>query len=63
MPIIIAHILEGRDEEKIALLARKLTEATVEALGAPPDTVRVLIQEMPRTHYAIAGEPVSRSRS
>lgn len=55
MPIIIAHILEGRRTEQIALLAKKLTEAAVEALDAPPDTVRVLVQELPKTHYAIAG--------
>lgn len=56
MPIIQVNLMEGRtDEQKEALIAA-LTEATVQSLGAPRDSVRVLLNEMPKTHWGIGGK-------
>jgi 4-oxalocrotonate tautomerase len=56
MPIIQVNLMEGRsDEQKEALIAA-LTDATVQSLGAPRDSVRVLLNEMPKTHWGIGGK-------
>lgn len=36
----------------------KVTGALVEALGSPREAVRVLIQEVPKTHWGIGGQTV-----
>ena len=56
MPIIQVNLMEGRsDEQKEALIAA-LTDATVQSLGAPRDSVRVLLNEMPKSHWGIGGK-------
>ncbi|MFD1243764.1 2-hydroxymuconate tautomerase [Paralysiella testudinis] len=55
MPIIQVHMMEGRsDAQKEALIA-EITAAVVHALGAPKESVRVLIDEMPKQHFGIGG--------
>jgi 4-oxalocrotonate tautomerase len=56
MPLIVARILEGRPPEKIETLIAALTEATHQALGAPKDSVRVIVEEVPKTHWGIGGQ-------
>jgi 4-oxalocrotonate tautomerase len=56
MPLIVVRILEGRPPDKIAALIAELTEATHHALGAPKDSVRVIVEEVPKTHWGIGGQ-------
>jgi len=56
MPIIVAHILEGRDAETKARLIRDITETVVKTLGAPAESVRVIISEMAKDEYGIGGK-------
>lgn len=56
MPIIQAFLLEGRSEEKKAAFIAAVTDAAVTSLGAPIESVRVIISEMPATDYGIAGK-------
>ena len=56
MPLIVARILEGRPPEKIEALIAALTEATHQALGAPKGSVRVIVEEVPKTHWGIGGQ-------
>lgn len=55
MPFAQLHILEGRTEAQKAALIEKVTQAIVEALDAPQQTVRVLIQDVPKENWGIAG--------
>lgn len=55
MPIISVIIAEGRTVEKKRKLIRALTDAAIEAFECPPETVRVVLNETPLDHYAIAG--------
>ena len=57
MPIIDITILEGRTDEQKSALITEVTDATVRALGAPPQTVRVMIREIQHSHFAVAGVP------
>ncbi|AGK53623.1 4-oxalocrotonate tautomerase [Bacillus sp. 1NLA3E] len=59
MPIIQINIMEGRPPEKIKALIENITDTVVETLDAPKQSVRVLVTEMPKTHWGIAGVPVS----
>ena len=63
MPIIQINILEGRTLNQKKKLVEKLTHAVVESLGAPRETVRVMINEMSADHYAISGELISERRN
>ncbi|NVZ65422.1 2-hydroxymuconate tautomerase family protein [Pseudomonas gingeri] len=56
MPIMQVFLIEGRDEEQKAHLIAALTEAAVESIQAPRESVRVIITEMPRTDFGIAGK-------
>ncbi|MDQ1003512.1 4-oxalocrotonate tautomerase [Neobacillus niacini] len=59
MPIIQVNILEGRPPEKIKALIENITDTVVETLDAPKQSVRVLVNEMPKSHWGIAGVPAS----
>lgn len=53
--MIEIHLLEGRsDEQKKALLAA-VHRAVEESIGASPESIRVWIQEFPRTEFMAAG--------
>jgi 4-oxalocrotonate tautomerase family enzyme len=56
MPTIQAHIMEGHADSQKAGLIEVLTDAVVEALDAPIDSVCVLLNEIPRAHFGIAGK-------
>ena len=56
MPIMVVHMMEGRSEEQKAALVKALTDAAVESIGAPIESVRVMIQELPKENFGIAGE-------
>ena len=56
MPFAQIHIIEGRTEEQKRAIIEKVTAALVEAVGAPVDTVRVLISEVPKTQWGIGGK-------
>lgn len=55
MPIVQIELLEGRSVEQKRLLVEKVTQAVVESVGAKPESVTVIIRDMPRENYANAG--------
>ena len=62
MPIIIVHLMEGRDDAKKARAIAALTQAAVDTLDVKPEAVRVVLQEVPKQHWGIAGKPVGEPR-
>ncbi|HAB79676.1 MAG TPA: 2-hydroxymuconate tautomerase [Glaciecola sp.] len=60
MPIAQLYILEGRTDTQKENLIREVTDAMVRAIDAPKDRVRVIITEMPKTHFGIGGESASK---
>jgi 4-oxalocrotonate tautomerase len=52
MPFIEVTLVEGRTPEQLRALVSGLTRAAVEAVGAPIGNVRVVIREVPSTHWA-----------
>ena len=61
MPIIHVNLIEGRPKEKIAEVIENITKTVSETLDAPVENVRVLVTEIPKTHWGKAGEPISRN--
>ncbi|MEX2416569.1 MAG: 4-oxalocrotonate tautomerase [Paenibacillaceae bacterium] len=59
MPIIQVQILEGRPKEKIIELIQNVTNTVSETLDAPIETIRVLVTEVPKTHWGRGGVPIS----
>lgn len=55
MPIIEVTLLEGRTQATKQRLIDALTNAAIEALGAPRDSVRVAIWEIPPQNFAVGG--------
>ncbi|HLV77333.1 MAG TPA: 4-oxalocrotonate tautomerase [Marinobacter sp.] len=56
MPIAQINILEGRTDEQKERLIEEVTDAIVRSLDAPLESVRVIINEMPKQHFGIAGQ-------
>lgn len=59
MPIINVQILEGRPESDIKELISSLTSTTAECLSVSEDRVRVLIEEVPQSRWAVGGLTMS----
>ena len=55
MPLIQVTVRQGRPPEQIHRLITALTEAAVQAVDAPRESVRVIINEVPPTHWANGG--------
>ncbi|MFC6668742.1 2-hydroxymuconate tautomerase [Marinobacterium aestuariivivens] len=56
MPILQVNMMEGRSDEQKEALIHELTEACYRAVGAPRESVRVLINEIPKTQFGIGGQ-------
>lgn len=55
MPFAQIYMIEGRTEEQKKAVIEKVTAALIDAVGAPKESVRVWIQEVPKTNWGIAG--------
>jgi len=58
MPTLEVFLPAGHDEARKASLIAGLTYATVESIGAPIDSVRVILNELPQGHFAVGGQAV-----
>ncbi len=59
MPIVNIQILEGRPKEKIAEVIYNVTNTVSETLDAPKENIRVIVTEIPKTHWGKAGKPIA----
>jgi len=59
MPLIHVQILQGRSEDKVKEVIKNVTTTISETLEVPKERVRVIVTEVPKTHWGIAGIPVS----
>ena len=56
MPVAQINILEGRSDEQKEMLIREVTDAISRSLGAPVESVRIIITKMPKQHFGIGGQ-------
>lgn len=52
MPLIEVTLVEGRPYERLRRLISELTDAAERSLEAPRGSVRVVVREVPATHWA-----------
>lgn len=56
MPVIQVNMMEGRTDQQREALIYELTAACHRAIAAPPESVRVLINEIPKKNFGIGGQ-------
>ena len=52
MPHVKITIGAGRSEEQLRSMIHRVHTALVETVGARPEHVRIVVDEVPRTHWA-----------
>lgn len=63
MPLISITLTEGRTPEQLRRLIHEVTEATVHAIDAPKQNVRVVLHEVPETHWAAGDVTISERKA
>lgn len=53
MPIIQVTLVEGRSEETVQEFIKEVALTASRVLDAPIETVRVMVQEVPSTRFAV----------
>ena len=55
VPVVTVEMWEGRTVEQKRRLVRAITEAMVEHADARPDALHVIIHDVPRNNWGLAG--------
>ncbi|TMR41012.1 tautomerase family protein [Actinomadura geliboluensis] len=55
MPLVQISLAAGRPPDQIRRLISEVHDAVVRATSTDPARVRVLVQELPQTHWAAGG--------
>lgn len=63
MPLVEVTLIEGRTPEQLRTLISRLTGAVVDAVDAPKESVRVVLREVPTTHWAAGDVTVAERRA
>ncbi|MFC9356032.1 4-oxalocrotonate tautomerase family protein [Rhodococcus sp. NPDC057014] len=61
MPLVEVTITEGRDTKIVRELIHRLHRAVVDSVGANPQSVRIIVREVPRAMWA-AGDQTLEER-
>jgi 4-oxalocrotonate tautomerase len=56
MPTLEVYLPQGHADERKASLIQALTQATVDAISAPAESVRVLLSELPTANLGLGGK-------
>ncbi len=63
MPFIEITLVEGRSPEQLRSLISNVTRAVVESVDAPIESVRVVLREVPPTHFAAGDVTIDERRA
>ena len=63
MPLVEVTMVEGRSGEQLRALISELTAAVEKAVGAPRENIRVVIREVPATHWAAGDVTIAERRA
>jgi len=56
MPIVRIELWEGRTLEQKDALIREVTKAVCDTIGVTPEDVVVVLQEVSKDHWGVAGK-------
>lgn len=63
MPLVEVTLTEGRTAEQIRAMIREITGAVERAVAAPKDSIRVVVREIPTTHFAAGDVTIAERRA
>lgn len=63
MPIVEVTLAEGRSPEVLRSLIRAVTAAVATSVSAPVESVRVILREVPDTHFAAGDVTIAERRA
>jgi 4-oxalocrotonate tautomerase len=59
MPLAQLYLAEGRTPEQKKVLIEKVTQAFVDALGSKPETVSIIVQDIPKNAWGAGGKTLA----
>ncbi|WP_433380871.1 tautomerase family protein [Streptosporangium sp. CA-115845] len=59
MPLVEVTLTEGREPGAIRALIHEVHAAVERSLGAPAPSIRVIVREVPRTHWAAGDQTLA----
>jgi 4-oxalocrotonate tautomerase len=62
VPLIEVTMAEGRTPQQIRTLISALTHATAESVDAPVESIRVVVREVPLTHWGAGDVTIAERR-
>lgn len=62
MPLVEVTLTQGRTPEQIRALIHELTGAVQRAIAAPAASIRVVVREVPPTHWAAGDVTIAERR-
>lgn len=63
MPLVEITLVEGRTPEQIRRLLGATTDAVATSVGAPKESIRVVVREVPATHWAAGDVTIAERRA
>lgn len=57
MPLVHIDLMTGRSDDAIAAMMTEVSQAIARTLATPIDSVRIVVNQMQPTEYAIGGKP------
>jgi 4-oxalocrotonate tautomerase len=58
MPIIQLQLLEGRSKDLKRQLISEITEVVSKTLSNSPESIRVILHEVPAENWGVGGTPI-----
>ncbi len=59
MPLVEITLAEGRTPEQLRGLMAAVTQAVHDSVGAPVASIRVVLREVPTTHWSAGGVTIA----
>jgi 4-oxalocrotonate tautomerase len=63
MPVVEITVVEGRTSDQLRALVRETTRAVSTTLEAPIESVRIIVREVPATHFAAGDVTIAERRA
>jgi 4-oxalocrotonate tautomerase len=63
MPIVEVTLVHGRSPEQLRAMISAVTTAVFETVAAPVESIRVIIHEVPTTHFAAGDVTIAERRT
>jgi len=60
VPVVIVEMWEGRTAEQKERLIKSITKAFGESIGTKPESLHIVIHDVPKTNWGSKGEQASK---